>query len=143
MSAGIALRPFAQIRVEVAAPVVLGVLDGLERRMVPILGGTVESPHFSGKVISGGNDIQSVRADGSVELVARYALNLGEAGTVMVENTGVRRPAGSDPQAPSYFRGVMRFQAAEGALAWLNTTLFMTTGRREGSTVVLDVSEVL
>ena len=140
---GITLRPFAQIRVEVAPPIGLGVLDGSERRMVPILGGTVQGPHFTGKVLAGGNDIQAVRADGSVELVARYALDLGAAGMVMVENSGVRRPVPGAPQAPAYFRGLLRFRAPAGSLEWLNTTLFMTTGRREGNVVVLDVEEVL
>jgi Protein of unknown function (DUF3237) len=147
MSGGIALRPFARIRVEVAPPVSLGMLDGAERRMVSILGGTVEGVHLHGKVLAGGNDIQSVRADGSVELVARYALDLGTAGMVMVENSGARRPPAADQagdqQALPYFRGVMRFQAPPGALEWLNSTLFLSSGYREGSTVVLDVEEVL
>lgn len=143
MSGAIALRPFARIRVEVAPPVSLGTLDGRERRMVAILGGTVESARFTGRVLAGGNDIQSVRDDGSLDLVARYALDLGEAGMVMVENTGIRRPAAGDAQAPAYFRGMLRFTAPAGPLAWLNATLFLTNGWREGNTVVLDVEEVL
>lgn len=143
MSGAIALRRFARIRVEVAAPVSLGMLDGLERRMVAIVGGSVDGAHFQGRVLAGGNDIQAVRADGSVELVARYALDLGAAGMVMVENSGVRRPMRGDAQARPYFRGVMRFQAPAGALAWLNDTLFVSSGHREGNVVVLDVDEVL
>ncbi|HEY8605609.1 MAG TPA: DUF3237 family protein [Noviherbaspirillum sp.] len=139
---GIALRHVALLRVEVAAPESLGILDGCERRIVRILGGSAEGPFFKGTVVAGGNDIQTVRPDGSVELVARYALDLGNAGRVMVENTGIRRPPAT-PDARPYFRGVLRFQAPRGALDWLNSTLFLTTGHREGSTVHLEVAEVL
>ncbi|HEY1092192.1 MAG TPA: DUF3237 family protein, partial [Burkholderiaceae bacterium] len=78
---------------------------------------------------------------GSIELLARYALDLGEAGQLLLENSGLRR-APSDGQPP-YFRGRMRFDAPAGPLAWLNHALFITSGYREGSVVHLEVFEVL
>ena len=146
MSGGeIGLRTVAHLRVEVGAPLSLGQLNGLERRMVPILGGTVEIQNFRGIIIPGGSDIQTVHADGTVDLVARYALDLGEAGKVLLENTGIRRgpPTSGIADIRPYFRGVMRFQAPQGSLDWLNRTVFVTSGHREGAVVHLQVAEVL
>jgi hypothetical protein len=132
-----ALELVANIRVIVAPPVSLGQLNGLERRMVAITGGSVSGPHLNGTVLAGGSDIQTVRADGTIELVARYALDFGPHGKVLAENTGLRRApvaAGGD-QAANYFRGVFRFQAPEGALQWLNDSIFINTGYRDGEGV--------
>ena len=43
-----------------------------ERRVINILGGTVEGPKLKGKILPGGADWQIVRADGVVHLTARY-----------------------------------------------------------------------
>lgn len=79
------------------------------------------------------------------KLVARYALGLGLLGKVLVENTGLRRAPASDAGSPAagYFRGVFRFQAPEGVLQWLNDSVFINTGRREGNCVKLEVFRVL
>jgi len=78
-----------------------------------------------------------------VELTARYAIDLGDAGKLLVVNTGIRRslpPA--DGASGTYFRGVVRFAAPGEALQWLNDSVFISSGYREGSTVLLDVFEV-
>ena len=135
-----ALRPMLRLQIEVGPPLALGRLNGLERRLVPILGGTADG-QFSGRVLPGGSDLQAVRDDGTIELLARYALDLGaDAGKVLLENTGLRR-ASRTGEAP-YFRGRMRFDAPAGPLAWLNDALFITSGYREGHTVCLEVFEV-
>jgi hypothetical protein len=144
MSAPIALGTIACLRVEVAPPLGLGELDGLERRVVTIAGGTVEGPHFRGIILPGGSDMQTVQADGTINLVARYVLELDDFGKVLVENTGIRRaPAADAAEAPPYFRGVMRFQAPRGPLGWLNQSVFITSGKRDGSIVQIDVAQVL
>jgi hypothetical protein len=139
------LRMIAHIEVDVVAPVMLGQLNGIERRFVSITGGRVTGPHFSGSVLPGGSDIQAVRTNGTVELVARYALDLGELGKVLVENSGIRRsapPADGQDQRP-YFRGCVRFDAPKGALQWLNESVFVSSGYREGGTVHLQIFELL
>lgn len=135
-----ALRPLLLLQIEVAPPLLLGQLNGQERRMIAILGGRADGL-FSGTVLPGGSDLQTVRDDGTIELHARYALDAGEQGRLMVENTGLRRAAG-DGEAP-YFRGWMRIEAPAGPLGWLNSRLLLTTGRRAGSSVHLEVFEVL
>ncbi|TFW09399.1 DUF3237 family protein [Oxalobacteraceae bacterium OM1] len=135
------LRNVGRIEVQVQPPIGLGQLAGAERRIIPITGGTLSVSGLSGTILPGGADIQAVRSDGTIELTARYAIDLGEAGMLLVENTGLRR-AGPTPSDPPYFRGVMRFTAPSGALQWLNDSVFINTGRREGGTVILDVFEV-
>lgn len=135
------LRKVARIEVQVQSPIVLGELAGSERRIIPITGGTLSSPHLDGTILPGGADIQTVRLDGAVKLTARYAIDLGAAGKLLVENTGVRRP-GAAPSDPPYFRGVMRFAAPPGEFQWLNESVFINTGCREGNTVLLEIFEV-
>jgi hypothetical protein len=136
-----ALRTVARIEVNVAAPIMLGELGGSERRMIPIVGGKITGPDFSGSILPGGSDLQSVRADGTIHLHARYAIDLGDHGSLLVENSGIRRP-GEVGDAP-YFRGVLRFCAPSGPLQWLNDSVFVSSGYREGGTVYLDVMEVI
>ncbi|HEY8027651.1 MAG TPA: DUF3237 family protein [Burkholderiaceae bacterium] len=138
------LRKALQIEVIVAAPITLGELGGMERRMVPIVGGKLTGPDFSGAILPGGSDVQAVRPDGTIELLARYAVDLGAHGKLLIENTGIRRMAKSgEVEAAPYFRGVMRFCAPPGALQWLNDSVFLSDGYRDGNTVYLTVMEVL
>lgn len=135
------LRRVASIEVLVQPPIALGELSGTERRIIPITGGTLSGSGLHGSILPGGADIQNVRPDGTVELTARYAIDLGAAGKLLVENAGIRRP-GPSPSDPPYFRGVMRFSAPPGELQWLNDSVFINSGRREGGTVFLDIFEV-
>lgn len=141
------LRKVLQLDVSVAQPILLGDLAGTERRMVPITGGTLRGidlggTEVRGTILSGGSDIQAVRADGTIELTARYAADLGENGKLFIENTGIRRAARSAANEPPYFRGVIRFCAPPGRLQWLNDSIFVSSGCREGGTVYIDVFEL-
>lgn len=57
--------------VAVAPPLVVGKSSHGVRRIIPILGGKVEGPRFSGEVLAGGADWQYERPDGVWELEAR------------------------------------------------------------------------
>jgi hypothetical protein len=146
-AASTGLRPVIRIEVDVAPSQMLGKLNGAERRLIPILGGRISGPDFSGTLLPGGSDIQLVREDGVVELTARYAADLGALGTVLIENQGVRRPArnaaGEAVPDAMYFRGTVRFAAPAGPLQWLNDSVFVNSGHRDGNTVYLDVFEVI
>ena len=141
MSAAPALRTVARLAISVAAPQSLGQLKGAERRLIAILGGTITGDGFSGSILAGGSDLQMVRADGTIELLARYAVDLGELGQVLIENTGIRRAQA--PDTAPYFRGAVQFTAPAGPLQWLNDSVFVSTGYREGGTIHLEVLEVL
>lgn len=145
--AAASLRKMFQLEVSVAQPILLGDLAGTERRIIPIAGGTLrgtdlDGTEISGTILPGGSDIQTVRADGTIELTARYAADLGDAGKLLIENTGIRRAARSAANEPPYFRGVIRFSAPPGRLQWLNDSVFVSSGCREGGTVYIDVFEL-
>lgn len=137
----VSLRNIGRIEVQVEPPIALGELAGAERRIIAIAGGTLHISGLFGTILPGGADTQSVRPDGTIDLTARYAADMGEAGKLLIENTGIRRVGPTSSDAP-YFRGVMRFAAPPGALQWLNHSVFINTGRREGGTVILDLFEV-
>lgn len=137
------LRSVLQLAVHVAPPTLLGEIGEAERRFIPVLGGTLSGSGLSGTIIPGGSDIQRVRADGTIELTARYAVDLGVDGKLLVENAGLRRASHDGTSEQPYFRGVVRFDAPSGQLQWLNDSLFVSTGYRQGETVHLEVFEVL
>jgi hypothetical protein len=90
-----------------------------ERRVVAITGGTFEGPGLKGEVVPGGADWQIVRADGVLDIDARYALRASGGALVRVVSQGYRHGPpevlaalgrGEDVPAERYFfRTVMRF----------------------------------
>jgi hypothetical protein len=130
----------------------LGVMPRGRRRCVPILGGRVEGPRLAGEVLPGGADWQIGRADGILELVARYAILTASGVEIAVTNRGLRRAppevmerlARGEPVDPAlvYFRTVPTFEAPAGAYDWLNRSLFVASAARLPDTVRLSVFEV-
>jgi len=130
----------------------LGVMPRGRRRLVMILGGVVSGPRLAGDVLPGGADWQYARDDGSVELVARYAIKTSTGPEIAVCNRGIRRAAPElmarmaaglpvDP-ALVYFRTVPSFEAPEGPYAWLNRSLFLASAVRLPEQVKIRVFEV-
>ncbi|WP_019180925.1 DUF3237 family protein [Microbacterium yannicii] len=59
------------------------------RRVIPVIGGTVTGA-FTGVILPGGADWQTVRADGSIEIDGRYSAR-GEDGSLLyIRAKGVR-----------------------------------------------------
>jgi hypothetical protein len=124
-----------------------------ERRIINILGGTVEGEWLNGKVLPGGADWQIVRSDGVVHLTARYTIETGGGGLILVDAEGYRhgppevmaRLARDETVDPKlyYFRTFMRFETADPASAWLNRILAIGRGARANKAVRIEVFEVL
>ncbi|MSP45286.1 MAG: DUF3237 domain-containing protein [Xanthobacteraceae bacterium] len=124
-----------------------------ERRIINILGGTVDGPKLKGKVLSGGADWQIVRADGVVHLQARYTVETDGGGQVLIDAEGYRhgppevmdRLARDETVDPAlyYFRTFMRFETADPAASWLNRILAIGRGARLKGAVRIEVFEVL
>jgi hypothetical protein len=140
------------LRVQVGAPMELGIVPGGRRRIIPILGGTFEGPSIRGKVLSGGADWQIVRADGLAELDTRYTLQSENGSLIYIQNAGIRHAppevtkkllAGEavDPSLV-YFRTVPAFETSAPELQWLTRSIFVGTGERYPSEVVLRVWKV-
>lgn len=74
----------AEVAVEPALQ--LGLVAGVGKRIFPILGGTVQGPKLSGTVLAGGADWQSVAADGTAYVCARYVLQADDGTLICVTN---------------------------------------------------------
>jgi hypothetical protein len=133
------LERLCRATVEIAAPLVVGDTPLGLRRVIPITGGRVEGPRFSGEVLPGGADWQIVRADGGAVLEARYTVRTLDGALVYVRNIGLRcgppevlarlgRGEAVDP-ASYYFRTTPRFETGDERYAWLNTSVFVAEGR--------------
>ena len=136
-----------ELRVTVGAPVMIGQVPRGQRRIVSILGGTFEGPNIKGKVLPGGADWQIIRADGFSELDARYTLETDKGQLIYVQNAGIRHAAPAvmekllkgetvDPKGV-YFRTVPTFETAAPDLQWLARSIFIGTGERYPTEVVI------
>ena len=139
-------------RVDVGVPLELGQVSTGRRRVIPIVGGTVEGPRLTGTVLHGGADWQIVREDGTAELVARYTLQATDGTLISVVNKGIRRgapevlariAAGEDVDPSEYyFRASPTFEVAPGPHRWLMDNIFVATGQRQAKQVVIAVYQL-
>jgi hypothetical protein len=123
-----------------------------DRRVIDIIGGRVDGPKLQGRILPGA-DWQIVWPDGTADLTARYGIETDGGARVLVRSDGLRHGAPEvlaalargeavDP-ARYYFRTVMRFEAADPSLDWLNRIIAVARGARERNAVRLDVYQVL
>ena len=146
-------KPILLIRCQLESILKFGVTPYGERRIINILGGTVEGPKLKGRILPGGADWQIVRNDGVVDLRARYTVETDSGAHILVNSEGLRhgppevmeRLARDETVDPSlyYFRAFMRFETADPAASWLNRILTIGYGSRENKAVRLAVHEVL
>lgn len=123
-----------------------------ERRVIDIVGGRVDGPRLSGRVLPGA-DFQIIRTDGVTDIQARYGIETDAGGLILVSSDGLRHGpaevlaaiARGELVSPElyYFRTVMRFETSDSASDWLNRIIALATGTREQRAVRLDVYEVL
>lgn len=146
-------EPMFRIHCEVANIIDLGPAPFGHRRVVNLLGGTVNGPKLNGRIVPGGADWQIMAADGALDIHARYTIESDTGALIQVDSRGVRngppevmaRLGRGEDVDPSlyYFRTVMRFETAHPSTAWLNRILALAKGAREKNAVRLDVYEVL
>ncbi len=124
-----------------------------ERRVVAITGGTFEGPQLKGTIVPGGADWQIVRADGVLDIDARYALRTNQGALIRVVSQGYRHGPpevlaalgrGEDvPPQKYYFRTVMRFETGAADLQWLNRTIAVASAQRKARRVLLSAYQLL
>jgi Protein of unknown function (DUF3237) len=106
-----------------------------------------------GTLQPGGVDWQRIRADGTVEIDAHYALRTDDGELIEVRSTGMRRVpeavaariAAGEPVAADeyYFRTHVTMATHSSRWERLNGVLAISTGLRERDTVHIHVHEVL
>lgn len=124
------------------------------RRIIGINGGTFSGPDIRGTVMPGGADWQTVREDGTADLVANYSLQTDDGVIIYIENKGIRTAApevlkrlarGEDvPASEYYMRTSATFEVAEdSSYNWLNKSIVISTGMRKANSVILRFYKVL
>ena len=148
-----ALLQFADLSVQVAAPIEVGQVGHGTRRVIPILGGTCTARDWTAKVLPGGADFQLVVNERMARLEARYVLETDAGDRIYVHNDAVRtaepevmaRLVRGEPVDPAlvYFRCAPRFEASAPSLAWMMERVFLGTGLRRPNDVVMRFFEVM
>lgn len=136
-----------EARVAVGRPVDIASSGDGAQRIIPIRGGSVDGPMLKGEVLAGGADWQTIRADGTIELEARYVIRTVDGVAISVVNRGFRHgppgvleriAAGEAVDATEYyFRTSPVFRAPPGAYEWMSRTIFVGVGERSMDQVVL------
>ncbi|MCC6002231.1 MAG: DUF3237 domain-containing protein [Pararhodobacter sp.] len=124
-----------------------------QRRIIPIIGGRVTGPRLNGRLLHLGADWQTIWADGTAELDARYALETDDGALIEVVNYGYRHgpvaviaalARGEDVDPATYtMRTQARLETGDARYAWVNRTLFIGVGGREKDRVLLDLYAIL
>lgn len=142
-----------QLMVKIGPAYVVGETPHGLRRIIPILGGTVEGPLLKGEILPGGADWQVVRKDGVAELEAHYQFKTDDGVIIYIKNVGLRvatpevaaRIGRGEPVSPTeyYFRAIPKFEAPAGKYDWMNNAIFICTAFRNPENVVIQVWKVL
>lgn len=142
-----ALTLALEAQVQLGPPMELGAVPRGRRRIIPIIGGTFAGSGIKGRVLNNGADWQIVRADGFAELDTRYALETDAGQIIYVQNRGMRHAPPEimkqlnsgqmvDPSLV-YFRTVAEFETSAPDLQWLTRSIFVGTGERHPTHVVI------
>ncbi len=148
-----ALDFFCELKVKLDPALIVGETPHGTRRIIPIIGGTVEGPKIKGEILNGGADWQILRADGVTELEAHYQFRTDDGTLIYVKNTGIRAATpeiaarlakGEKIDANEYyFRAMPKFDAPKGKYDWVNNSLFVCTGERLPDYVLIRVWKVM
>ena len=148
-----ALARFADLTVQVGAPIEVGAVGHGQRRVIPILGGSCVARDWSARVLPGGADFQLIVNERLARLEARYVLELDGGERIYVQNDALRTAAPEvmarlihgEPVDPAlvYFRCAPRFETGAPALAWIMERVFVGVGLRRPDAVVMRFFEVL
>jgi len=143
---------FADLSVQVGDPIEVGAVGHGARRVIPILGGSCVARDWTARVLPGGADFQLIVNARMARLEARYVLETDAGDRIFVSNDAVRTAAPEvmarlirgEPVEPAsvYFRCVPRFEASAASLAWIMERVFLGTGLRRPSEVVMRFFEV-
>jgi len=148
----ISSEPIFQVHAELADIRHFGRTPYGERRVIDIIGGQVEGPKLKGRILPGA-DWQVVWEDGTADLSARYGIETEAGARVLVRSEGLRHGppdvlaalarGESVDETRYYFRTVMRFEASDPSVDWLNRIIAIARGARDPNAVRLRVYEVL
>lgn len=146
------LKHFCDLTVELSPIVEMGNGRAGKRRIIPIIGGDVRGERVSGKILDVGADWQTILADGTAELVARYAFRTDDGAVIEIVNYGFRHGspdviaaiASGKQVSPSeyYMRTHARLETGDPRYQWVNNKLFVGTGGKIKDKVWISLYEI-
>lgn len=125
------------LRLETAAIEEIGPTPNGKLSIFPITGGSFEGERLRGKVLPGGGDWVTAKADGTFELDARATLETDDGALIHITFSGIR------DDASQYFRTLPRFETAAPSYAFLNRLLAVGTGQIGADGPVHAIEEIL
>jgi len=119
------------------------------RRIIPIIGGTVRGASLSGTILNIGADWHTVFQNGCAQLDTRYAFETDDGALIEIVNFGFRHgpneviadlAKGKDIDPSKYYmRTHARLETGDPRYDWVNKTLFVGTGSRKKSSVIVSL----
>src|SRR5438093_7258675 len=82
--------PLFAFQIEVKPPSIIGAAPGHDRRIGEITGGRFEGERLRGRILSGGSDWQSLRADGATTLNVRLVMETDDRELIGMTYLGMR-----------------------------------------------------
>ena len=141
------LRHFCDLSVALGPIREMGQGRAGKRRIIPIIGGTVDGPGINGTILNLGADWQTIFEGGTAELDTRYAMETDDGALIEIINYGFRHgppeviraiAAGEEVEPADYYmRTHARLETGDGRYAWVNDMLFVGTGARLADAVKL------
>jgi len=140
-------------QIEVKPPSVIGATPGYDRRIGEISGGRFEGERLRGKILSGGSDWQSLRADGTTTLNVRLVMETDDGALIGMTYLGMRhgpkevldRIGRGEKVSPAeyYMRATPYYETASEKYGWLNRIVSVAYGHRMAGGAIYQVFEVL
>ena len=146
-------RPLFIFQIEVKPPSIIGATPGHDRRIGEITGGRFEGERMRGRILSGGSDWQSLRADGTTTLNVRLIMETEDGALIGTTYLGMRhgpkevmeRISRGEKVSPSeyYMRATPYYETASEKYGWLNRIVSVAYGHRMAGGAIYQVFEIL
>jgi uncharacterized protein DUF3237 len=130
-------RPLMLLRLETSATEKVGATPRGELTIFPVIGGSFEGERLRGKVLAGGGDWVTAKANGTFELDLRVTLETDDGALIHMTFIGVR------DDANHYFRTLPRFETGAPKYAFLNRLLAVGIGEIGPEGPVHAIEEIL
>src|SRR5580692_4220762 len=147
------VAPLFIFQIEVKPPSIIGATPGYDRRIGEIAGGRFEGERLQGKILSGGSDWQTLRADSTTTINVRLVMEADDGDLIGMTYLGMRhgpkavldRLAHGEKVNPSeyYMRVTPYFETASKKYDWLNRIVSVGYGHRMSGGAIYHVFEVL
>jgi hypothetical protein len=147
------VEPIFTFQINVNPPSVIGQTPGYDRRIGEISGGRFEGEKLRGKILTGGSDWQSLRADGTISINVRLVMQTDDGELIGMTYLGMRhgpkevldRIGRGEKVSPTeyYMRVTPYFETASEKYGWLNRIVSVAYGHRMAGGAIYNVFQVL